>query len=135
MQKIDLNIDRELYDKADRHKARYIAEPGLNAEVVRLISKTKNEPEWMLKKRLQALELFNQTPLPKWGPDLSDLNLDEIIFFVEPNAKETDLWEEVPEEIRKTFDRLGIPEAEKKRWAGWGANTIRRWSITASWKS
>ncbi|MEK6853237.1 MAG: Fe-S cluster assembly protein SufB [Nanoarchaeota archaeon] len=120
MQKIDLNIDRELYDKADQHKARYIAKPGLNAEIVSLISKTKNEPEWMLKKRLKALELFNQTPAPTWGPDLSGLNINEIIFFVEPNAKETDKWEELPEEIRKTFDRLGIPEAEKKALGGVG---------------
>jgi len=121
MQKIDVNLNRELYDKADQHKAKYIAKPGLNEEIVRLISTTKNEPVWLLEKRLKALQLFNQTPLPNWGPSLSDLDINEIVFFVDPNAKETDKWEEVPEEIKQTFDRLGIPEAEKKALAGVGA--------------
>src|SRR3989344_189369 len=121
MQKIDLNLNRELYDKADQHKAKYIAKPGLNEEIVRLISKTKNEPSWLLEKRLKGLDLFKQTPMPNWGPDLSKLDVNEILFFVDPNAKETDKWEEVPEEIKQTFDRLGIPEAEKKALAGVGA--------------
>lgn len=121
MRKVDLNLNRELYDKADQHKAKYIAKPGLNEEIVRLISKTKNEPPWLLEKRLKGLELFNQTPMPAWGPDLSKLDINEIVFFVDPNAKETDKWEEVPEEIKQTFDRLGIPEAEKKALAGVGA--------------
>ncbi len=121
MQETDLIINRELYDKADQHKAKYIAKPGLSGEIVRLISKTKNEPDWMLDKRLKALELFNKTPMPNWGPNLRELNIDEITFFIDPNAKETDNWEEVPEEIKQTFDRLGIPEAEKKALAGVGA--------------
>src|SRR3989344_4610432 len=121
MQKVDLNLNRELYDKADQHQAKFIAKPGLNEEVVRLISDSKHEPEWMLQKRLKGLELFNQTSMPTWGPDLSDLNVNEIVFFVDPNAKETNKWEEVPEEIKQTFDRLGIPEAEKKVLAGVGA--------------
>ena len=120
MQNLDLNLNRELYDQADQHQAKYIAKPGLNENVVRLISKTKNEPAWLLEKRLKALELFNKTPLPNWGPDLSNLNLNEIVFYIEPNAQETDHWENVPEEIRKTFDRLGIPEAEKKGLGGVG---------------
>ncbi len=121
MQKIDLDLNRELYDQADQHKAKFIAKPGLSEEIVRLISQTKNEPAWLREKRLKALQLFNQTPLPAWGPNLSDLNFNEIIFFVEPNAKETDQWDEVPEEIRNTFDRLGIPEAEKKALGGVGS--------------
>ncbi len=121
MQKIDLHLNRELYDQADQHKAKFIAKPGLSEEIVRLISQTKNEPAWLLEKRLKALQLFNQTPMPAWGPDLSKLDFDEIIFFVEPNATETDQWNEVPEEIRKTFDRLGIPEAEKKALGGVGS--------------
>ncbi|MEK6905812.1 MAG: Fe-S cluster assembly protein SufB, partial [Nanoarchaeota archaeon] len=121
MQKIDLHLNRELYDQADQHKAKFIAKPGLSEEIVRLISQTKNEPAWLLEKRLKALQLFNQTPMPSWGPDLSKLDFNEIIFFVEPNAKETDQWDEVPEEIRKTFDRLGIPEAEKKALGGVGS--------------
>lgn len=94
---------------------------GLSEEIVRLISRTKNEPEWMLQKRLKGLEFFKRTPLPKWGPDLSELDFDKIVFFTEPNAVETDKWENVPAEIKKTFDQLGIPEAEKKALAGVGA--------------
>ncbi|HME87211.1 MAG TPA: Fe-S cluster assembly protein SufB, partial [Candidatus Nanoarchaeia archaeon] len=76
---------------------------------------------WMLNKRLEGLKLWNETGMPKWGPDLSKLNTDEIIFYVDPNTKETTDWKEVPEEIRKTFDKLGIPEAEKKVLSGVGA--------------
>lgn len=116
-----IEINRELYDHADQHTPKYIAKPGLREEVVRLISKTKNEPPWMLEKRLKGLQLFQQTPLPTWGPNLSALDFDQITFFVDPNAKESTTWDEVPAEIKKTFDRLGIPEAEKKALAGVGA--------------
>jgi len=118
---IGIDVSRELYDAADDHKARFVAKPGINEDVVRLISKTKNEPAWMLDKRLKALRFFQETPLPTWGPNLSNLNLNEIVYFVDPNATETTNWENVPEEIKKTFDRLGIPEAEKKALAGVGA--------------
>ncbi len=116
-----LTLSREQYDKADAHVPKYIAEPGLSEEVVRLISASKKEPEWMLQKRLLGLRLFKQTPMPNWGPSLKDLDFSKIIFFVDPNAKEAKRWEDVPEEIKKTFDRLGIPEAEKKVLAGVGA--------------
>lgn len=119
--KVDINVSRALYDEADDHKARFVAKVGLNEEVVRLISKTKNEPQWMLEKRLKGLELFLKTPLPSWGPNLSGLHFDEITFFVDPNTTETDNWDNVPVEIKKTFERLGIPEAEKKALAGVGA--------------
>tara|TARA_Y100000310_G_scaffold339045_1_gene430505 strand:+ start:5153 stop:6544 length:1392 start_codon:yes stop_codon:yes gene_type:complete len=116
-----LEPSRELYDQADDHKAKFVAKPGINEEVVRMISKTKNEPAWMLEKRLKGLDLFKKTKLPSWGPDLSDLNFDEIVYYIDPDAKESTSWEDVPEEIKKTFDRLGIPEAEKKALAGVGA--------------
>lgn len=112
---------RTILDKADAEKNRYKAEPGLNEKIVREISKQKNEPEWMLKKRLQAFELFKQKPLPTWGADLSKLDLESIIYFVRPDTEEAKNWEEVPEDIKKTFDRLGIPEAEKKALSGVGA--------------
>lgn len=119
--KVDITMNRDLFDTADTDSAKFSAKPGLSEEVVRLISKTKNEPEWMLEKRLKALKLFQETAVPTWGPDLSALDFDQIIFFVDPDAKETDNWENVPEEIKKTFDKLGIPEAEKKVLAGVGA--------------
>jgi len=119
--KINFKIDRALYDRADVDNSKYKAEPGLSEDVVREISKQKNEPEWMLQKRLKSFELFKYTKIPTWGPNLSNLNLDEIIYFVRPGAEEKTSWEDVPEDIKKTFDRLGIPEAEKKALAGVGA--------------
>lgn len=119
--KIEFDINRDLYDRADSHISRFEAQPGLNEDIVRLISKTKNEPVWMLDIRLKALELFQKTPMPSWGPDLSDLNVNDIVFFVDPNTTETNNWDDVPKEIKDTFDKLGIPEAEKKALAGVGA--------------
>lgn len=116
-----MSIDRSLYDDANQDRSVYKAKPGLNKEVILEISKQKNEPTWMLEKRLKAFEFFEQTEIPTWGPDLSKLNLDEIIYFVRPGAQESRKWEDVPEDIKKTFDRLGIPEAEKNALAGVGA--------------
>ncbi len=118
---LNMDISRELYDQIDDHKARFIAEPGLSEELIRHISKSKNEPEWMLNKRLQGLQSFQKTPLPNWGPSLKSLDFENIIFFSDPDADETTNWEDLPDEIKKTFDRLGIPEAEKKALAGAGA--------------
>ena len=98
-----------------------VKEKGLSEEVIRVISKDKNEPEWMLKKRLDAYEWFKKTPLPNWGLDLSEINFDELVYYAKPDAVQTKNWEEVPEEIRKTFDMLGIPETERKALAGAGA--------------
>ena len=119
--KVDFVIDRSRYDEANPDRSVYVAEPGLTRELVVEISKQKNEPEWMLQKRLQAFELFQKTSMPNWGPDLSALDLNSITYFVKPDAKESRSWEDVPEEIRKTFDRLGIPEAEKNMLGGVGA--------------
>jgi Fe-S cluster assembly protein SufB len=94
---------------------------GLNREVVELISSMKAEPQWMLDYRLKALDHFMQRPMPKWGGDLSKLNLDEIYYYVKPSDKEGESWDDVPEAIKNTFDRLGIPEAERKFLAGVGA--------------
>jgi Fe-S cluster assembly protein SufB len=94
---------------------------GLNEEVIRMISKDKKEPEWMLKKRLDAYKLFKKTPVPKWGIDLSDVDFDEIVYYAKPDAKQTKKWEEVPEDVKKTFEMLGIPETERKALAGVGA--------------
>ena len=114
-------ITQSLYSTSDPEKNRYKAKPGLSEEVVREISLQKNEPAWMLEKRLQGLELFHQKPMPAWGPDLSKLDLNSIVYFVRPDTEEAKTWEDVPEDIKKTFDRLGIPEAEKKALSGVGA--------------
>ncbi len=97
------------------------SEKGLNRAVVERISEMKGEPDWMLQFRLKALEHFMVRPIPTWGGDLSHLNLDDIYYYVRPAEAQGKTWDEVPENIKKTFDRLGIPEAERKFLAGAGA--------------
>ncbi|HEY6539143.1 MAG TPA: Fe-S cluster assembly protein SufB [Candidatus Dormibacteraeota bacterium] len=94
------------------------AERGLSPEVVADISRRKGEPAWMLEFRLKALEHFRQRPMPSWGADLSGIDFDEIYYYVRPAEEQGRTWEEVPEGIKRTFDRLGIPEAERKFLAG-----------------
>jgi Fe-S cluster assembly protein SufB len=97
------------------------ARKGLNREVVEKISAMKGEPQWMLDFRLRALDHFMQRPMPTWGGDLTQLNLDEIYFYAKPAEEEGRSWEDVPKDIKNTFDRLGIPEAEQKFLSGVGA--------------
>ena len=94
---------------------------GLDRGVVEEISQMKGEPEWMLKYRLKAYEHFLKRPEPTWGPDLSDLDLNDIYYYVKPTEKEETSWDDIPDSIKNTFDRLGIPEAEQKFLAGVGA--------------
>jgi Fe-S cluster assembly protein SufB len=98
------------------------SEKGLTKRVVEQISYLKNEPEWMLKFRLRAFEIAEKKGRPKWGPDLSSLNFDEIYFYIRPQEERgTNSWDDVPEEVRETYRKLGIPEAEQKMLAGVGA--------------
>ncbi|MCU0488831.1 MAG: Fe-S cluster assembly protein SufB [Anaerolineales bacterium] len=94
---------------------------GLDSEVVKQISAMKGEPAWMLEFRLKALDHFEKRPMPTWGGDLARLNLDNIYYYVKPTDEEAKTWDDVPETIKNTFDRLGIPEAERKFLAGVGA--------------
>ena len=94
---------------------------GLDRDVVEQISNLKGEPQWMLDFRLKALEHFQQRPMPHWGPDISKLDLDEIYYYVKPTDEEGKSWDDVPDSIKETFDKLGIPEAEQKFLAGVGA--------------
>ncbi|MER5268080.1 Fe-S cluster assembly protein SufB [Actinosynnema sp. NPDC002837] len=91
------------------------ARRGLNEDVVRDISAKKNEPEWMLEFRLKALRLFDRKPMPTWGSDLSGIDFDNIKYFVRSTEKQAATWDDLPDEIKNTYDRLGIPEAEKQR--------------------
>lgn len=117
----DIDPARAAYDDHNESKVLYAAPEGLSEEVVREISRQKNEPEWMLEKRLKGFELFLKTPLPNWGPPLDGLDLNKIVYFVRPDAKESTSWEDVPDDIRKTFEKLGIPEAERNSLSGVGA--------------
>ena len=94
---------------------------GPNEALVRQISADKNEPEWMLALRLKSLALWQDTKMPTWGPDLSELDLDGMTYYVNPNVKETDDWKELPKEITDTFEKLGIPQAERDYLGGVGA--------------
>ena len=115
------DINRNIYDIKNKDDYDFKMQSGINEEIVREISKMKNEPDWMLKIRLKALETYNKLELPTWGPDLSELNMEEIATYVKPKSKLNSNWEDVPEDIKNTFDKLGIPEAEKKSLAGVGA--------------
>jgi len=119
----DLDLDLYKYDFISQTKPSFRAEKGLSEEVVRQISQHKEEPEWMLDLRLRALEIYNAKPMPTWGGDLSTLEetLDEIYFYVRPQDRMERSWDDVPTEIKDTFEKLGIPEAERKILAGVGA--------------
>lgn len=115
------NLGEYQYGFKDPETFVYKSEKGLSENVVRKISAMKKEPEWMLQFRLKALDHFQKRPMPTWGPDLSQLDLDDIYYYVRPSEKSGKSWDEVPETIKNTFDKLGIPEAEQKFLAGVGA--------------
>jgi len=114
-------IDEYKYNFVDKANPVFRTRKGLDEEIVRQISAKKEEPEWMLEFRLKALKHFQSRPMPVWGGDLSKLNLDEIYFYSKPSQAEGKSWDEVPADIKRTFERLGIPEAEQKFLAGVGA--------------
>lgn len=97
------------------------AKKGLSAAIVKEISAHKNEPVWMTEFRLKALEQFESMPMPSWGPDLSELNIHDIHYYIKPIEGQKNVWSEVPENIKETFIKLGIPQAEQKMLAGVGA--------------
>jgi Fe-S cluster assembly protein SufB len=108
-------IGRYDFGWADPDTAGATARRGLNEDVVRDISSKKNEPEWMLETRLKALRLFRKKPMPSWGSDLSGIDFENIKYFVRSTEKQAASWEDLPDDIKTTYDRLGIPEAEKQR--------------------
>ena len=117
----ELEINRENYDHYNEEKLTYKAEPGLSEELVRRISADKNEPEWMLKKRLAGLKLFQEKSMPPWSPRIDDLDLNNIVYYMRPDAKKNaSSLDELPEEIRNTYDRLGISKAEQESLGGSG---------------
>ncbi|WP_457944940.1 Fe-S cluster assembly protein SufB [Caproiciproducens sp. LBM24188] len=115
------DIDRSVYDIKDKVDAAYQVAQGLTPEIVREISEAKNDPEWMREFRLKSLEIYNRLSLPNWGPSLEGLNMDNIVTYIRPNTAMRGNWKEVPDDIKNTFERLGIPEAERKSLAGVGA--------------
>ncbi len=115
------DIDRSVYDIRNDSSRDYKLEAGLTAELVKKISNEKNDPEWMREFRLRSLEIYNSLDVPDWGPALDGLDMENIVTYVRPNTKMSAKWEEVPEDIKNTFERLGIPKAERESLAGVGA--------------
>ena len=107
------------HDRDDNYT--FKSQKGLNREIVENISRMKGEPQWMLDFRLKALAHFFKRPMPNWGPDLSTLDLEDIYYYVKPTEKQEKSWDDVPDDIKRTFDKLGVPEAERKFLAGLGA--------------
>ena len=108
-------LGRYAFGWSDTDAAGASARRGVNPDVVADISRLKSEPAWMLEKRLKALEIFDRKPMPSWGSDLSGIDFDNIKYFVRSTEKQAATWEDLPAEIKNTYDRLGIPEAEKQR--------------------
>ena len=106
------------YGFHDEDVSVYKTEKGLSRSVVETISAIKNEPQWMRELRLRAYDSFVEQKNPDWGPDLSGIDFDEYTYYIKPSEKQESSWEEVPETIKNTFDRLGIPQAEQKYLAG-----------------
>jgi len=139
--KIFEGLDKAVFEQRtdSAYQAKFKA--GLSEDLVRKISAEKNEPEWMLEFRLKSLRKFLEMDLPKWGPDLSPLNFDEITYFasaVDSDKQNATKWEDVPEDIKNTFERLGIPLAERKMLAGAGAqfeSDVVYHSLKKEWES
>ncbi|MEM0381160.1 MAG: Fe-S cluster assembly protein SufB [Nitrososphaerota archaeon] len=117
----EISFDYSKYNFRDEVDYKHIFQPGISERVVEEISRLKDEPEWMTALRLKAYRYFVERDMPTWGVDLSGLDFNKIRYYVSPTDRKFSSWEEVPEYIKKTFDRLGIPEAERKFLAGVGA--------------
>ncbi len=117
----NISIDPAKYYFRDSHRSIFRTPKGLSAEVVKLISAQKKEPAWLLEMRLRALEVFYSKPLPSWGADLTKIDFSDIYYYIRPAEERGVTWQDVPKKIKQTFDRLGIPQAERKFLAGVGA--------------
>ena len=115
------DIDRSVYDIRDKEDDAYRMQEGLTPEIIDKLSKEKDDPVWMQQFRLQSLQIYNEMPVPDWGPSIEGLDMDHIATYVRPKADMKNDWKDVPQDIKDTFERLGIPQAERKSLAGVGA--------------
>ena len=115
------DVDRNMYDFRNEEKDAYRIRSGLTEDIVEKISEEKHDPEWMHDFRLNSLKVYNEMKVPDWGPSIEGLNMDNIATYVRANTKMKEDWSEVPEEIKDTFEKLGIPQAERTSLAGVGA--------------
>ena len=115
------DIDRSVYDIRDKEDDAYRMQEGLTPEIIDRLSKEKGDPVWMQQFRLQSLQIYNEMPIPDWGPSIEGLDMDHIATYVRPKTDMKNDWKDVPQDIKDTFERLGIPQAERKSLAGVGA--------------
>ena len=115
------DIDRSIYDIRDQENDAYRMESGLTPQIIEKLSREKEDPAWMQRFRLQSLQIYQEMPVPNWGPSLEGLDIDHIATYVRPNTNMKNDWKNVPQDIKDTFERLGIPQAERKSLAGVGA--------------
>ena len=115
------DIDRSVYDIRDKEDDAYRMQEGLTPEIIDTLSKEKDDPAWMQQFRLESLQIYNEMPIPDWGPSIEGLDMDHIATYVRPKTDMKNDWKDVPQDIKDTFERLGIPQAERKSLAGVGA--------------
>ena len=115
------DVDRSMYDFRNEEKDVYRVKEGLTPAIVEKISSEKHDPVWMQNFRLESLQIYNEMKVPDWGPSIEGFNMDDIVTYVRPNTKMSAKWSDVPEDIKDTFEKLGIPQAERKSLAGVGA--------------
>jgi Fe-S cluster assembly protein SufB len=114
----DLDLGRYKLGWADEENYVFKPKKGLSEDIVREMSWMKGEPDWMLKNRLKSLRHFESRPMPTWGGDMSEIYIDDIYYYVKPTSGQVDEWDELPDSIKNTYEKLGIPEAERKYLAG-----------------
>ena len=115
------DIDRSLYDFRYDEDESYFFDSGITPDIIREISEEKNDPDWMREFRLRSLEIYSRTPMVKWGASIEGLDVDNIVTYIRPKTRMNTDWESVPDDIKETFERLGIPQAERESLAGVGA--------------
>lgn len=118
------DLSRDLYDIHNPFIYSYKTDKGLTPEIVQEISQTKKEPAWMTEFRLKSLDIYYQLDVPPWGPNIDELDIDNIVTYVKPPTDMRYSWDEVPEDIKETFVRLGIPQADT-RVVGWCGSSVR----------
>ena len=114
----DLDLGRYKLGWSDEEDYVFKPKKGLSEDIVREMSWMKGEPDWMLKNRLKSLQHFEKRPMPQWGGDMSEIFIDDIYYYVKPTSAQVDEWDELPDSIKNTYEKLGIPEAERKYLAG-----------------
>ena len=107
------DIDRSMYDFRNEEKDAYRVKEGLTPAIVEQISREKHDPVWMQNFRLQSLQIYNEMEMPDWGPSIKGLNMENIVTYVRPNTHMSAKWSDVPEDIKDTFEKLGIPQTEE----------------------